>query len=313
MAPGKGILAADESTATANTRLASVGAPKTEEGRRSYRELFLLAPGIEKYLSGVILFDETFRDHAPSGEPIPAFLMEKGIYPGIKVDEGLEAYEEGGEQVTRGIDGLEERLADYKRGGAAFAKWRSVTHIQGDTLPTRECLEENASRLAKYAKACVREGIVPILEPEVLIEGNHTRARSAEVIEEVLSVMMEMLAKEGVSPDVCIVKTSMALSGADSECSDTPEAVAEDTMEALRVALPPEVLGVVFLSGGQTPEQATSNLHAILRKGPYPWPVSFSYARALQEEALKVWGGKEENTSPAREAFFARLQSLSDV
>lgn len=305
VAPGKGILAADESTKSANKRLRSVGIPETGEMRRVYREVFLTAPGIERHLSGVILYDETFNDVTTSGKSFLEVLEEKGIYPGIKVDEGTVPFG-GKELVTEGLSGLPERLKKYRGAGARFAKWRAVIAIEGDVLPTKELLRENAKRLGTYAKYCQEADIVPMLEPEVLLQGNHTRARAQEVIEETLHEVFREVAAQGVDPEALILKTSMALSGSESCCKDTPEEVAEDTIEALVKTVPVEVPGIVFLSGGQSAEQATENLQAMATKA-LPWELTFSYARALQGEALEYWGGEEARIPHAQKIFLKRL------
>lgn len=316
--PGKGILAADESTTTADKRLVSYGIKSTEEMRRKFRDLFLSAPGADEYLSGVILYEETLSQKADSGALFPKLLSKRGIVPGIKVDQGTEPFPESPEElITKGLLGLSERLAEYhSKYGTGFTKWRSVVRIEGDRLPTAQVLVENSKRLALYACEAQKAGMVPIIEPEVLLEGKHSRARAKEVLEATLRTVVDSLQDQAADMSGLIIKSAMALSGAGNARTDTPEEVAEDTIEALMNAIPQGVAGVVFLSGGQTPDQATENLRAIAkvaRAKNAPWPLTFSYARALQEEALTLWQGKDENVDAARAAFLARLQKVSNA
>ncbi len=315
--PGKGLLAADESTHTADARLASCGIEPSEEMRRKYRDLFLAAPGIEDFLSGVILFSETLGQSANDGTPFPKLLADKGIAPVVKVDEGTEPISEKSKEViTKGLIGLPERLAPYALEGIGFTKWRGVILIEGDKLPTAHALVENAKRLATYALEVQRAGMVPILEPEVLLEGNHSRLRAKNVITQILKTTFAALHDQAVDISGLIIKTSMALSGSGSGKTDTPEEVAEGTLEALMASVPKQVPGIVFLSGGQTPDQATANLAAITRRArtaSAPWPLTFSFARALQEEALAAWKGKDENVPVARTAFVDRLRKVSEA
>jgi fructose-bisphosphate aldolase class I len=315
LAPGKGILAADESVHTATARLASYGVGAGEEARRQYRNLFLGAEGIENYLSGVILFSETLAQKGNDKKLFPKSLAERGIAPGIKVDLGTEPISTSPEElITQGLLDLPERLAEYKKQGAIFTKWRAVVRIDGDDLPTAAAIHENAKRLANYAKEVQTAGLVPILEPEVLHEGKHSRTRARAVLEETLGTLFSVLEEHSVDRASLILKTSMALSGSGSAKKDTPEEVAEDTIAALMKSVPKQIAGIVFLSGGQSPDQATENLAAISRRArevSAPWPLSFSYARALQDEALALWKGKEENIPEARAAFLARLAKVS--
>lgn len=311
VAPGKGILAADESTGSANKRLRSAGIAETPEMRRVYREVFLTAPAIEKYLSGVILYDETFNDETREGVPFVKVLEDKGIFPGIKVDTGTVPFG-AHEVVTEGLEGLPGRLRDYRERGARFAKWRAVIEIKGDELPSKELVHENAVRLATYAKNCQDADIVPVLEPEVLLQGSHTRARASEVIEETLQEVFREVAAQGADPEMLIIKSSMAVSGSDSGCTDTPEEVAEDTIAAFVASVPIEVPGIVFLSGGQSAEKATANLQAMARKD-VPWELTFSYARALQGEALQHWAGEDENIPAAQKIFMKRLELVASA
>lgn len=313
--PGKGILAADESVHTATARLAACGIPASAEMRRQYRDLFIGAEGIEEFLSGVILFSETLLEKGSDGKLFPASLSARGVAPGVKADLGTEPMSASpNEFITQGLLDLSERLATYKKQGAIFTKWRAVIRIEGDELPTPTAIHENAKRLASYAKEVQTAGLVPVLEPEVLLEGKHSRLRARAVIKETLETLFSVLAEHSVDRASLVLKTSMALSGSENGKQDTPEEIAEDTLAALMESVPPQVAGIVFLSGGQTPEQATENLAAIARRARSagaPWPLTFSYARALQEEALSLWRGKEENVPAARAAFLARLAKVS--
>ena len=315
MVPGKGILAADESVHSATARLAPYGIPAGEEMRRQFRDLFINAEGIEQYLSGVILFSETLVQKGNNKKLFPKSLAARGITPGIKVDLGTEPFPESPhELITQGLLDLPERLAQYKKQGAVFTKWRAVIRIDGDNLPTNVVLHENAKRLASYAKEVQTAGLVPILEPEVLLEGTHSRIRARTVIEQTLQTLFSVLAEHSVDRASVIIKTSMALSGEASGKKDTPEEVAADTIAALVASVPPQVTGIVFLSGGQAPAQATENLSAIIKEAKRagaPWPLTFSFARALQDEALELWKGKVENVPAARTAFLSRLAKVS--
>jgi fructose-bisphosphate aldolase, class I len=318
VAPGKGILAADESDESADKRLVSYGIGKGEEMHRKFRELFLDTPGIEGYLSGVILYKETLYQKDDQGMGFEEGLRARGILPGIKVDEGLEPFQESSkESITKGLLGLSDRLLIYKmKHDTAFTKWRATITIDGDTLPTQQALHENAKRLATYAQCVQHAGMVPILEPEVLLEGKHSRMRAREVITTTLNTLMMALEDRAVDLSAIIIKTAMAVSGTKSGRMDTPEEVAEGTVAALMKAVPAEVPGIVFLSGGQSPDQATRNLAAITKEARAknaPWPLTFSYSRALQDEALKVWNGKDENVPAAREAFLARLKLVAEA
>lgn len=317
LAPGKGVLAADESVHTADKRLASYGIPTGQAARKAYRELFLEAPGIEAYLSGVILFTETFIEEGSKGKLFPDELVALGIQPGIKVDEGTEPFPESPKElITNGLLGLPERLAELKARGATFTKWRAVVTIEGDTLPSAQALHENAKRLATYAKQAQEAGLVPLLEPEVLLTGNHSRKRASEVIGQTLGVLFAVLEEQSVDKSGIIIKTAMALSGSDSGKKDTPDEVAEDTIAVLIQSVPRDVAGIVFLSGGQSPDQATANLAAITKRAQAanaPWPLTFSYARALQEEALAIWKGEAGNMEAARAAYLARLKKVAQA
>lgn len=312
---GRGILAADESVHTATERLAAHGIATSTEMRRQYRDLFIGTEGIEKYLSGVILFTETLLEKGNDKKLFSISLASRGMLPGIKVDLGTEPFPESPrEAITQGLLDLPERLAEYKKQGALFTKWRAVVSVDGNALPSALAIHENAKRLAKYAKDSQAAGLVPIVEWEVLYEGKQSRMRTRVVIEESLSALFSMLDEYAVDRASVVLKTSMALSGEKSGKKDTPEEVAEDTIAALVKVVPQQIAGIVFLSGGQTPDQATDNLAAIIRRAKeigVPWPLSFSYARALQDEALAIWKGKEENVLAAREAFLSRLAKVS--
>lgn len=317
MTKGKGILAADESNKSADEkRLKAFGIETGPEMRQKMRDLFLETPGIEEYLAGVILYEETLGQKGSDKLLFPKSLEKRGIMAGIKVDEGTEPFPESKDElITKGLIGLPERLQEYKnKYDTTFTKWRAVITIDGDRLPTAQAIVENAKRLAMYASEVQKAGMVPMLEPEVLLDGNHSRLRAREVITKVMHVLVGALEDQAVDLTGVIIKTAMALSGKESGRTDTPEEVAEDTLAALMESVSPLVPGIVFLSGGQTPDQATANLAAIskaAREKGAPWPLTFSYARALQEEALVIWQGKDENVEAAREAFISRLKKVS--
>jgi fructose-bisphosphate aldolase class I len=313
---GKGLLAADESVHTADARLALYGIANDMNMRAAYRDLFLGAPGIEQFLSGIILFEETFGQKGGDKKLFTDSLAARGIAPGIKVDQGTEPLaEHSKELITNGLLGLSERLADFKKRGAVFTKWRAVIRIEDDTLPSAQAIHENAKRLASYAREVQMAGLIPIIEPEVLLAGKHSRLRAKEVLEKTLGAVFSVLEEHAVDKASVILKTSMALSGSESKKKDTPEEVAESTLEALLAVVPKQIAGIVFLSGGQTPDQATANFSEIMRlsraKGGAPWRMTFSFARALQDEALAVWKGKPENVEAARAAFLARLEKVA--
>lgn len=316
-ARGKGILAADESATSADKRLKEHGVKPGPAMRQKFRDLFLATPGMEQYVSGVILHEETLGQKAEEGPLFPKLLEKKGIIPGIKVDQGTEPMPEHEEELlTNGLLGLGERLQKYhEKSGTRFTKWRAVLRIEGDHLPSSSAIVENAKRLASYACEVQRVGMVPLLEPEVLYDGTHSRLRCREVMEVVLGTTVRQLEEQCADPSMVIIKTSMAMSGKDSKKKDTPEEVAEDTVGALLSAVPKEIGGIVFLSGGQTPEQSIANLSAIMKlakEKDVPWPVTFSFARTFQEEALDIWGGKDEHVEKAREAFLERLKQASE-
>lgn len=320
--PGKGILAADESNHTCNARFASHGIPETEEMRRKFRQMLFATTGIEKYVTGVILYDETLRQKTDpltrtkgdTGMPFKEFLAQKGVLSGIKVDEGLvEMPGYVGETLTQGLNGLPARLSEYRGLGASFAKWRAAFKISSGT-PSEEVIRENAKVLARYAKACQDEGIVPIVEPEVLMEGAHSLEEAKAVTEKVIKILFEEMPKYFVALEGLILKTSMVISGSTNTERADAKTVAKHTVEVLRNSVPTQVAGVVFLSGGQTPEESTKNFREIARLEPLPWPLAFSFSRALQNDALVAWSGKDENEKTAQKAFLQRLQdnSLAD-
>jgi fructose-bisphosphate aldolase, class I len=317
--PGKGILAADESNPSADKRLKAYGIDGSPEMHRQYRDLFLEAKGIEEYLSGVILYTETLAQASDEDHLLfPKSLAKRNIMPGIKVDEGTEPFPESKDELlTKGLVGLSERLADFReKYKTKFTKWRAVIRIEGDRLPTATALVENAKRLATYALEVQRAGMVPMVEPEVLLEGNHSRLRAREVIVKTMNAVVAAMEDQAVDLSGVIIKTAMPVSGSESGKKDTPKEVAEDTLGALMESIPPRVPGIVFLSGGQTPDEATANLRAIAERAKEvnaPWPLTFSYARALQEEALAVWQGKPENVKAAREVFLERLKKVYEA
>ena len=310
---GKGFLAADESVNTATKRLASINVESTEETRRQYRNLILTAPEIERYICGVILFEETLKQKTDSGILFPEHLAKLGVVPGIKVDQGMTELNGTAEQYTKGLEGLGDRLEGYKKSGCRFTKWRAVYSISENT-PSDALINKNAENLAKYAKICQEHGFVPIVEPEVLIDGNHSIDKCQEVTEKVLKAVFDALKKENVAIDLTILKPSMVISGKQDENRAGVEEVAKRTIETLKKTVPLELPSINFLSGGQTPEEATAHLNAMHNLGEdLPWYVSFSYARALQGPALKAWQGKEENVPAGQKAFIKRtkLNSLA--
>jgi fructose-bisphosphate aldolase, class I len=311
VAEGKGILAADESDSTIKKRFDSIGVESTEESRRAYRDLLFTTEGVEDYISGVILFDETIRQSAADGTPFPKLLASRGIIPGIKVDKGAKplALAEG-ETVTEGLDGLRERLAEYRELGARFAKWRAVISI-GKNIPSEYCLWTNAHALARYAALSQEAGLVPIVEPEVLMDGDHTIERSFEVTSHTLHAVFTELRDQRIHPEGILLKPNMVLSGYDSPEQASHEEVSAETIRCFRRHVPAAVPGIVFLSGGQSDEDATANLNAMNAMGDHPWQLSFSYGRALQSAALKAWLGKEENVAAAQRAYYHRAKMNS--
>jgi len=310
--PGKGIVAADESTPTITKRFKAVGIESTEETRRAYRTLLFTTKGVADFVAGFILYEETLNQKTDDGTPLPDLLAKQGILPGIKVDKGTTALANAdGDLITQGLDGLGDRLKEYKAKGARFAKWREVYGIT-DKNPTPLGVEANAEVLARYAAICQAEGIVPIVEPEVLIDGAHTLERCHQVSEAVLSAVFQALGRHRVLLEGMVLKPSMVLPGKEHAQKANPETVAQATLEVLRRNVPSAVPTINFLSGGQSPEQATANLNAMNVMWPNaPWVLSFSYARALQDPPMKLWAGKPENLGAAQRAFAQRLKMNS--
>jgi len=311
VADGRGILAADESDSTIKKRFDSIGIESTEENRRAYRDMLFTTEGAEEYISGVILFDETIRQSALDGTPFPTLLESKGVIPGIKVDSGAKplALAEG-ETITEGLDGLRERLNEYRGLGARFAKWRATYSI-GDGIPSEYCIWTNAHALARYAALCEEAGIVPIVEPEVLMDGDHSIKDSSRVTGRVLNAVYTELHDQRVDLHGTLLKPNMVLSGYDASNRASVDEVADATLDVFYRHVPAAVPGIVFLSGGQSDEDATAHLNAINARGPHPWKISFSYGRALQAPALKAWAGKEENVEAGQRAYYHRAKMNS--
>lgn len=308
---GKGILAADESTGTIKKRLDSIDVESTEQTRQAYRNLLFTTEGAEDYISGVILFEETLFQKADDGTPFPQLLAAKGVIPGIKVDKGAKPLAGSPEEkVTEGLDGLRERLADYAQAGARFAKWRGVIDI-ADDRPSHYCIQVNAHALARYAALCQEAGIVPIVEPEVLMDGANSIERCEQVTDAVLDTVFAQLKSQRVMLEGMLLKPNMVISGKQCPQQAGVEQVAQATLRCLNRRVPSAVPGIVFLSGGQSDELATAHLNAMNRMGPQPWKLSFSYGRALQAPALKAWRGKPENVEAAQKAYLKRARNNS--
>jgi fructose-bisphosphate aldolase, class I len=309
VADGKGILAADESVATATRRFDTVGIRSTEQSRRAYREMLFTTPGAAEFISGVILYDETIRQKSSDGTPLAEVLSSQGIVPGIKVDTGAEPLAGSPEEtVTEGLDGLRDRLLEYHGMGARFAKWRAVIRIT-DKLPSVACVSANAHALARYAALCQEQRLVPIVEPEVLMNGAHAIERCEEVTDAVLHNVFHALLEQGVSLESMLLKPSMVIAGKDCSPQASVQEVATATLQCLRRHVPAAVPGIVFLSGGQKDRLATAHLNAMNRlPGPKPWKLSFSYGRALQDAALEAWHGRDENLKAGQEAFLHRAR-----
>jgi fructose-bisphosphate aldolase, class I len=306
-APGKGLLAADESYTTCKKRFDAVGVECTEDTRREYRSLLFTTPNVEASLSGVILFDETFWQSTDQEEPFRRFLANHHVAPGIKVDKGLiDLPGFQGEKVSQGLDGLPERMTNYAGNGGQFAKWRSAIAI-GDGIPTDECIGANTFVLARYARICQDAGIVPIVEPEVLYDGHHSIEQCEQVMAHVLDILFQTMRAFRVHLPGAILKTSMVLPGKDSGLEMDHDAVAERTARVLHEHVPQEFGGVVFLSGGQTSNQAFVNLNRIAKHGPYPWGLTFSYSRALQDPVLKAWAANRQTRDVAQQVFSRQL------
>ena len=313
VAPGKGVLAIDESSGTIKKRFDGVGVESTEENRLDYRSMMLSTPGLGEHISGAILFDETLRQKTVDGTPLVKLMESQGILPGIKVDKGakpLAGFE--GEKVTEGLDGLRERLAEYAELGAKFAKWRAVITI-GDDIPSRACLDANAHALARYAALCQEAGIVPIVEPEVLMDGNHDLDTSYDVTEATLKSLFAQLYEQNVLLEGTVLKASMVISGSEASDRADPEEVAEATLDCLLNAVPAATAGIVFLSGGQGDVEATAHLDAMNKMGQLPWPLSFSYGRALQAECLKTWAADPKGNREKAQQILAHRAKMNGL
>ena len=313
VAEGKGLLAMDESNPTCNKRFARLGIPQTEEARRSYRELIVTTPGLGEFISGVILYDETIRQSRKDGNPFVKVITDAGIMPGIKVDTGAKDMAgHPGEKITEGLDGLRDRLAQYSQMGARFAKWRAVITIAAG-IPSRGCIEANAHALARYAALCQEAGLVPIVEPEVLMDGEHTLERCCEVTEEVLRTVFNQLYTQRVALECMILKPNMVLPGRDCPKQESVDEVADATVTCLLRAVPAAVPGIAFLSGGQSGELASARLNAmnVRFKSRLPWALAFSFARAIQQPALEIWQGDEAHVSAAQQALYHRARCNS--
>ncbi len=314
VAKGKGILAADESTSTIQKRFDAIGVESTDSSRRDYREMmFRAGPAMKNNISGVILYDETIRQNAKDGTPLVKLIEQAGSLPGIKVDKGTKPLPFcPGELITEGLDGLGERMDEYRKIGARFAKWRAVIDI-GPGIPTHTAIDTNSHALARYAAICQTHDIVPIVEPEVLMDGGHDIDRCYDITEWVLKTVFQDLYHQRVMLEGMVLKPNMVISGKKAPKRASPEEVAEKTLRVLKECVPPAVAGIAFLSGGQSDEEATAHLDLINRLGPLPWPVTFSYGRALQHEPQNVWAGKSENVAAAQRAFShrARMNGLA--
>ena len=307
LAPGKGILAADESDSTAGKRLDMVHLPNTPENRREWREIMLTAEGIEEYISGVIFYDST-----SDGVPFADLLLARGIVPGIKVDLGVkDLHGFKGEVVTQGLDDLDKRFAEYYELGARFAKWRMVVTIDEEELPTDAALKMNVMAMVRYAQLAQAAGIVPIVEPEVIFEGDHTLAKAEMVTTRTLQILFQALMEYQVDLSGLILKSSMVLAGSKNNEVSTPDQVANATLRTFHMSVPHDVAGIVFLSGGQTPKRSTDNLNAIAKMGQQPWPITYSFSRAIEEPMLMTWGGKPENAEASQKALLDNCRENS--
>ena len=307
VAKGKGILAIDESHGTIKKRFDSIGVENTEENRRAYRDILVTAPGGAEFISGMILFDETMRQKTAGGVPFPRALMDQGIMPGIKVDKGVQDLPfHPEEKITEGLDGLKGRLTEYRELGARFAKWRAVITI-GPGIPSGACIDANAHTLARYAAICQESGIVPMVEPEVLMDADNTIERCYEITEWTLNSLFEQIYRQGVVLEHTILKVNMVVAGKKCPKQASVQQVADLTVRCLKSTVPAALSGIVFLSGGQSAELASAHLNAMNASNPaLPWPLSFSYGRALQDPCLKAWGGKKENAEAAKKALLHR-------
>jgi fructose-bisphosphate aldolase class I len=311
VAPGKGLLAADESSGTIEKRFKAINLASTEESRRAYREMLFTTPKLGQYISGVILYDETIRQKAADGTPFTEVLERQGIVPGIKVDKGAKAMAGcPGEKVTEGLDGLRARFEEYYKMGARFSKWRAVITI-GNNIPTDACLVANAHALARYAALCQENGLVPIVEPEVLMDGTHTIERCEAVTSRTLQIVFDVLIAQNIVLERMLLKPNMVIAAKDCPQQADMRQIAQATVRCLRRYVPAAVPGVVFLSGGQNDVQATENLNAINILGPHPWPVSYSYGRALQDASQHAWVGDAAKVADGQKALLRRAQANS--
>ncbi|MFQ5452012.1 MAG: class I fructose-bisphosphate aldolase [Candidatus Paceibacterota bacterium] len=307
----KGILAADESFPTIKKRFEKTGIQDSKPARREYREMLFTTPGIEKFISGVIMFDETIRQSSRDNVPFPKLLSDKRITPGIKVDQGKTPHPDSPREfITHGLEGLGERLEEYRSLGARFAKWRAVIVI-GKDLPSTQAIQDNAKLLAQYTHTCQSHDIVPIVEPEVLMDGDHTINKCMEVTTRTLQIVFEALQEKKVSLEHILLKPNMIVPGRDNPQKISPAQAADTTLTVLHKTVPSSVPGIAFLSGGQTPKQATEILNKLLKRGPHPWILTFSFGRALQERALHIWQGHTQNISAAQTAFYKRAKLCS--
>lgn len=311
VAEGKGLLAADESTGTITKRFQAANIPVTEENRRAYREVLFTTPKLGQYISGVILFDETIQQKTRDGTPFPEALKRQGIIPGIKVDKGAKAMAVfPGEKVTEGLDGLRARFEEYYQLGARFSKWRAVISI-GEDVPTDACLVANAQALARFAALSQENGLVPIVEPEVLMDGDHTIERCEAVTQRAQHLVFDALFEQRIVLEAMLLKPNMIIAGEECSQKTNTREIAHSTVRCLRRGVPPAVPGIVFLSGGQSEVEATQNLNAVSQLGPHPWHVSFSFGRALQDTALKTWAGDANNVAEAQKALLRRARASS--
>lgn len=304
LTPGKGILAADESDGTAGKRLDMVRLENTPENRQTFRELLFTAPDFEKYVSGVIMYDSSIRNETKDGIPFADVLTAKGVVPGIKVDMGVrDLHGFKGEVITQGLDNLDERFAEYYDMGARFAKWRMVVTIDEDDMPSDEMLKMNCVMMTRYAQYAQAAGIVPIVEPEVIHAGDHSLEKAEMVTTRALQILFQTLIEYKVDLGGLILKSSMVLAGSNYQSQTSPEEVAQATLRTFHMSVPHETAGIVFLSGGQSPQRSTDNLNAIAKMGSQPWPITFSFSRAIEEPFLNAWGGKPENAEAAQTAL----------
>lgn len=303
---GKGILAADESSGTIEKRFKSINVESTEDNRRKYREMLFRSPVMAEAIGGVILFDETLRQKSSDGDYLRNVILDHGSLPGIKVDQGVKEFEGGSdEKITTGLDGLHERCQEYEKLGAKFTKWRAVINVS-DEIPSNNCISENMNALAEYALIAQQNNMVPIVEPEVIMDGSHSVERCHEVTNQTLLVLFEMLDKKNVNIKGALLKPNMVVSGTENNYQAPIEEVAEKTLQCLKSSVPDELPGIVFLSGGQSDLDATAHLDAMNKIGGFKWKLSFSYGRALQQAALKTWAGKDDNLEAAQKAFSHR-------